>query len=220
MKKFAFVSDFDGTLSDKDFYHIVIDKYMGQVGRDFYHNWKKTKKINVEFLNLIFSNMGKSEEETRAEILNIPLDKYALNFIKKVQKAGGDFYVLSAGTSYYIKILLESLGIDDVSIISMEGMYKDGSIVITPDKDSPYYSEVFGVDKGKIIKELKEKYENVYFAGDSEPDISAAINADLAFAKGELQNLLKNEKCDYMQIDTYNDIDKYFSEKGLLNETT
>ena len=120
MKKFAFVSDFDGTLSSKDFYHIIIDKYMGSAGREFYTEWKKTKKINVEFLNKIFSSVNLTEKQIFDEIIQIPIDAYAKDFIATVRKNNGDFYIVSAGTSYYIKILLESLGIKDVPVISME----------------------------------------------------------------------------------------------------
>ena len=102
MKKFAFVSDFDGTLSAKDFYHIIIDKYLGSAGREFYVEWKKTKKINVEFLNKIFGSVNLTEQELLEEILKIPFDDYAKDFINNVKKNNGDFYNVSAGTSYYI----------------------------------------------------------------------------------------------------------------------
>jgi len=103
MKKFAFVSDFDGTLSSKDFYHIIIEKYMGDEGKKLYNEWKKTKKINVEFLNIVFGSTNLSEKEIYEEIVQIPLDRYAKDFINKIKENNGDFYIVSAGTSYYIK---------------------------------------------------------------------------------------------------------------------
>jgi 2,3-diketo-5-methylthio-1-phosphopentane phosphatase len=216
MKKFAFVSDFDGTLSNRDFYHIVIDKYLGQSGRDFYENWKKNNRINVEFLNKIFSSIHRSEQEIRQDILEIPLDDYVLDFIKLVQNAGGDFYILSAGTSYYINILLAELGVKNVTVVSMEGEYYDGGIRIIPDNESPYYSEVFGIDKGKFISSIKKNYNKVYFAGDSEPDITAAKNADFAFAKGELIEHLKKDGCEFLGVKSFLEIKSYLDDKGVL----
>ena len=58
MKKFAFVSDFDGTLTERDFYHIVIDKFLGDEGRKMYIEQKKNGKIDVPFLNSIFGKIG------------------------------------------------------------------------------------------------------------------------------------------------------------------
>ncbi|HEX3029896.1 MAG TPA: MtnX-like HAD-IB family phosphatase, partial [Clostridia bacterium] len=173
MKRFAFVSDFDGTLSSRDFYHIIIDKYMGNKGREFYTDWKKTRKINVEFLNKIFGSINLSEKEIFDEIIKIPIDPHAKDFINNVKKNAGDFFIVSAGTSYYIKVLFEYLGIKDIQIISMEGAYFEGGIKITPDPGSPYYSDVFGLDKRKVVESLRKDHEFIVFAGDSEPDLQA-----------------------------------------------
>jgi 2-hydroxy-3-keto-5-methylthiopentenyl-1-phosphate phosphatase len=217
MKKFAFVSDFDGTLTKRDFYHIIIDKYLTDWGRSFYEDWKKTKKINVEFLNKIFGSINRSEEEIRGEILNIPIDNYAKAFIKRVSKNGGDFYILSAGTSYYIEILLQHLGLENVNVISMKGIYKDGGISILPDRNHIFYSEIFGLDKKKVIKSLKGKYEFVFFAGDSEPDLEAAKAADTAFAKDGLIDLLSKEKKDFIAFDDFGQVNAYMIEKGWFS---
>ena len=218
MKKFAFVSDFDGTLTQKDFYHIVIDKYLAGWGREFYEDWKKSKKINTEFLNKIFGSLGKTEEEIYEEISKIPLDEHAVDFIEKVKSNGGSFYILSAGTSYYIDILLSQREIKDVPVISMKGIYREGGIEIHPDKNSPYFSEVFGLDKRKVVEELKKTYEMVFFAGDSEPDLEAAKAADVAFAKSDLQDLLRKENVAFVPIENYTQIDKYMMERGWLHD--
>jgi 2,3-diketo-5-methylthio-1-phosphopentane phosphatase len=214
--KFAFVSDFDGTLTDRDFYHIVMDKYLKDWSWDYYNEWKKTKKINVEFLNRIFGAIDREENEILEDILELPLDPYAINFINKIQANGGDFFILSAGTSYYINKLLKHLKVKNVSVISMEGIYKNRGIQIQPDPKSEYYSEVWGVDKEKVIKTLKQKYSKVYFAGDSEPDIGAAKAADCAFARNELQKLLVAEKIEFVPFNKFKEVEKYMLESGLL----
>ena len=192
MKKFAFVSDFDGTLSDRDFYHIVIDKYLSSWGKNFYEEWKKTKKVNI------------------------PLDPCAKEFISFIQKSGGDFYILSAGTSYYINKVIEHFDLQNVTVISMKGIYKNRGIEIIPDPSGEFYSEVFGLDKAKVVLSLKNKYNKVYFAGDSEPDMMAAKEADCAFAKGKLKELLKQEDISYVPFDRFIQIKNYMLENSLL----
>jgi len=216
MKKFAFVSDFDGTLSLKDFYHIVIDKYLGKEGHQFYLNWKKEKKIDVEFLNIIFSQMDRSEQEILEDILEIPLDPYAVEFIELVQAKGGDFYILSAGTSYYIKKLIEHLGLKNITIFSMEGVYKNRGLEIIPDKSSRYFSTVFGVDKGLFVEDLKKEYEKVFFAGDSEPDKTACKAATIGFAKSELLSLLEKEQATFIPFVDYSQVAKHLLENRLI----
>ncbi|MDQ2085208.1 MtnX-like HAD-IB family phosphatase [Herbivorax sp. ANBcel31] len=214
MKNFAFVSDFDGTISLKDFYHIIIDKYLGDEGKNFYQDWKKTKKINVEFLNKIFSSIKLDEKELHKEIFKIPVDKNAIKLIEEVKKRDGDFYILSAGTSYYIKILLDYLNINDIEIISMKGIYINGGIKIIPNEDSLYYSSIFGIDKGKVIEDLKSSYKEVFFAGDSEPDFQAAKKADLAFGKSELKDILKKEDISFIPFRDFSEIINHMEERG------
>lgn len=216
MKKFAFVSDFDGTLTDRDFYHIVMDKYLKDWAWEYYDEWKKTKKVNVDFLNKIFGSMDRSEDEILKDILELPLDPYAVEFIKKVEKCGGDFYILSAGTSYYINRLLAHFNIQNVTVISMEGKYQNRGITIIPDPDSEFYSGIWGVDKAKVVSALKGKYQKVYFAGDSEPDTGAAEAADLAFARNDLKRLLVQRKVPFVPFDRYNEVEEHMSSNGML----
>ncbi|OPX44006.1 2-hydroxy-3-keto-5-methylthiopentenyl-1-phosphate phosphatase [Ruminiclostridium hungatei] len=216
MKNFAFVSDFDGTLTDRDFYHIVMDKYLKGWAWEYYDEWRKTKKINVDFLNRIFGSMDRSEEEILEDIIALPLDSNAVEFIEKVENNGGDFYILSAGTSYYIKKLLAHLNLEKVTVISMEGKYMNRGIKILPDPESEYYSSTWGVDKEKVILSLKEKYEKVYFAGDSEPDVGAAKAADLAFARNDLKNLLSEKNISFVPFHKYSEVQEFMTVHGLL----
>lgn len=216
MKKFAFVSDFDGTLTDRDFYHIVIDKYLSDWAREYYEEWRKTKKINVEFLNKIFGAMDRDEDEILEDILEIPLDPYAAEFIQRVEKSGGDFYILSAGTSYYINRLLEHLNINNVTVISIEGKYRNRGITIMPDPRDEFFSDIWGIDKAKVVSSLKEKYEKVYFAGDSEPDMGAAKASDCAFARNDLQKMLAAGNVPFVPFKKYNEVERYMVDQGWL----
>lgn len=216
MKKFAFVSDFDGTLTDKDFYHIVMDKYLKDWAPGYYDEWIKTKRIDVEFLNKIFGAMDRNEEEILEDILALPLDPYAMDFIKQVERSGGDFFILSAGTSYYIVKLLAHYNIKNITVISMEGIYQNRGIQILPDSSSEFYSDKWGVDKEKVIISLKQEYEKVFFAGDSEPDMGAAKVADYAFARNKLQDLLRSADIPFMPFNKYNEIEEYMLQQGWL----
>ena len=215
MGTFAFVSDFDGTLTSRDFYRIIIDKYLKDQGKALYAQWKQTRKINVEFLNIIFGSMDLSLCDLKDEILRIPLDPAAGDFIREVRKNGGEFIIVSAGTSYYIDILLKHLGID-VTVISMQGIYQDRGIRIIPDVQSPYYSEVFGLDKRKVIEDIKKDYDVVFFAGDSEPDLAAAKAAGYVFAKNELGKMLAEEERQYIEYADYSDIRTWMKREGWL----
>ncbi|MDP4183518.1 MAG: MtnX-like HAD-IB family phosphatase, partial [Bacillota bacterium] len=206
MKDFVFISDFDGTLTDEDFYYIIMNRYLGDEGKKIYKDWIDEKMSVFEFLQKIFGSINESEEEVYKAVMNINFDKYAKGLIKSVKEANGEFIILSAGCSYYIEKLLEHLGIQDVKVISNKGVYENGRILMTADTDSPFYSEVYGVDKALAVEYYKEQYDRLYYAGDSEPDFRASKKADIIFAKGHLQKMLKEANHSFVEVDNFNEI--------------
>jgi 2-hydroxy-3-keto-5-methylthiopentenyl-1-phosphate phosphatase len=215
MKKWAFVSDFDGTISKKDFYWLVIDTYYPE-GKPLYKKWKAGEMQDIDFLSQVFQSIDQHEEQIIQDILSLPIDEHVPSFIRTVQESGGDFYILSAGTDYYIHHILEHYGIKDVPVFSNKGYYEDKNVHLSIDENHKHYSRRYGIDKSKVIAELKETYDVVYFAGDSEPDSHPAKVADLTFAKDALQDLLKENNVPYVAVDSFLQIEEFLREKGTL----
>ncbi|MGE5472657.1 MAG: MtnX-like HAD-IB family phosphatase [Ignavibacteriales bacterium] len=216
MKEFIFFSDFDNTITNKDFYNIVIEKHLQDKGVQLYNDWKAKKMKDVDFLNIVFSSMNSSEEEVIQDILTIPFDMNAPSLIEKIRQAGGDFIIISAGADYYIKKIFEHYSIEGVKVISNPSEYRDGGIHIMPDYTSPYYSDIYGVDKELVVKDFKDKAKKIFYTGDSGPDLKAAEQADVIFAKGQLQNLLANEGYSFVPIGSFKEIEEYFISQGVL----
>ena len=214
-KKFAFISDFDGTLTHKDFYQMIIDEYLGEEGKELYKAWRKSKYKDKDFLHKIYSSINR-DEEILEDILKIEWDKNADKVIQKIRESSGDFIILSAGTSYYIDRLLKKKGLSNIKVYSNPGEYKDRGIHLKIDKNNPYYSEVYGIDKGKVVADLKHKYSYVYYAGDSAPDIPPCKLADICFAKGNLQGMLQEECVNFIPMSDYSDIEKSLIEKRVI----
>ena len=217
LKEFIFISDFDGTMSERDFYHIVMDKYLGQKGKELYASWKRDEMLDVEFLTIVFKAMNRSEQEIDEDILSINIDNYLPTFIEKIKLAGGDFLILSAGTKYYIERLLAIKEMYGIEVISNDGKYENkGITLIPPDKENPFYSERYGIDKAKVVQSLKGKYKKVYFAGDSGPDVNAALLADVAFAKGQLIPLLEAKGAKHVPFTCFSQVEDYLQKNGFL----
>lgn len=214
--EFVFVSDFDGTLTEKDFYQMMIDDYLGDAGQTLYKEWRQGLHLDKDFLGKIYSTINREEDEILKDILRIEWDESAHEFIQKVRQCGGEFIILSAGTSYYIERLLKEKGLSDVKVYSNPGIYKDKGIHLQIDKNSLYYSERYGIDKAKVVEDLKKQYTHVYYAGDSAPDILPCKIADMAFAKGNLQEMLRAENIDFVPIKSFKDVATILIEKGVL----
>jgi 2-hydroxy-3-keto-5-methylthiopentenyl-1-phosphate phosphatase len=216
MNKWAFVSDFDGTISKQDFYWLVINKYFPE-GQELFDKWKRAELLDIDFLSEVFASIHQDEDQIIADILSIPIDEHVPSFIKKVQENNGDFYVLSAGTDYYIYHILKKYGIHNVKVFSNEGYFHEKNVLMNIDENHRHYSKRYGIDKSKVILELREQYEHVYFAGDSEPDSHPAAHADVTFAKDGLQDILKEKQIPFVAVETFAEIETYLRGKGVLS---
>lgn len=209
MKPFIFISDFDNTISEKDFYWILLDDYIGEEGVDFYKAWKKTKKIGTEFLNQVFAMYRLTDEEYLEALDKVRMDKDLEKVVAHVTEKGGDFHLCSAGFDLYIQHALARRGLEHLSLHTNKGIFKDGTFIMTPDKASRFYSDVYGIDKEKVALYYKAQTEKLYFAGDSEPDYWAARHGDVIFAKEELAAILDKEGRAYYPYEDFADILKY-----------
>lgn len=216
MKKWAFVSDFDGTISNEDFYWLVINTYFPE-GRKLFQKWKSGDLLDIDFLQKVFLSIHQDEEKIIEDIVSIAIDDYVPSFFKKVQENHGDVYILSAGTDYYIHHLLQKYEIDDVTVISNPGFFRDKNIHLTINENDPHYSKRYGIDKAKIILQLKSQYEKVFFIGDSEPDSHPAVHADITFAKDSLQEILQSKDVPFVQVETFKEVEQYLQKKGVIS---
>ncbi|OLN22195.1 2,3-diketo-5-methylthio-1-phosphopentane phosphatase [Domibacillus antri] len=215
MEKWAFVSDFDGTISKKDFYWQVIDNYFPE-GRELYTKWKNGEWNDIDFLAKVFASINRKEEQITEDILSIPVDEDVPDFVRRVQQAGGDFYILSAGTDYYIRPIVNYLGLEQVTVFSNKGVFRDQNIQLEIDPNHWSYSERYGIDKAAVIRRLKEEYDIVYFAGDSEPDSHPAELADRTYATGALPDILDEKSVSYVRFRRFNDIAADLAAEGRL----
>ncbi len=206
MKEFAFISDFDGTLTKKDFYKIMSEAYLKEEYLPLFKSWKNGEMKDREYLSYVFNNVKRSEVEIDEDILSIPFDPSAKDFIKQIKDAGGDFIVVSAGTSYYINKIFEKNNIKGVDVYSNKGVFKDSGIYFDLDENSEFYSDRYGIDKLIVVEKLKNNYKKIFYAGDSEPDLKPALAADMIFATGELVELLKKEKKEFIEFKNFSEI--------------
>ncbi|MDK8641843.1 MtnX-like HAD-IB family phosphatase [Niallia taxi] len=216
MKKWAFVSDFDGTISKKDFYWIVIERYFPE-GKELYKEWKNGSIKDIDFLSTVFGAIHQEEDQIIRDVHGIPIDEYVPPFVKAVQQSGGDFYILSAGTDYYIKHIIEKYKLENVVVLSNEGVFKDKNIQLNINKEDWKYSERYGIDKAIVIQKLKEEYEKVYFAGDSEPDSHPAAFADITFARDVLKDLLTEKNIDFIPFESFREIEAQLTKNGQIS---
>ena len=207
MKRFLFITDFDGTATAQDFFLQIMYRYKHK------QIFSKRQSNSFDFLSDILGNINITEQQLQKEIEYIPLDPFFVNTIKTIKELGGDIVVLSAGSTYYIRRKLAMVGLDNIDIISNKGIYKDGGIKLIRDHDNEFYCDMFGIDKIKVVKHFKKYYKTIAYAGDSRVDFDACRLCDIRFAKNTLSRIFDLFLMSYYKFENFDDIKKVLIKK-------
>ena len=76
MAKKIFVSDFDATITQRDFFLLFMDRFLGEEGQRYLAAYRQRNNPSYQFLNDVFAMYRITEEEYRqlvAEIATYPL---------------------------------------------------------------------------------------------------------------------------------------------------
>ncbi len=185
-KKIAFVSDFDGTISDEDFFTYTTNAYFDDEALFPWREYIAGRKHHFDALKEMFAEIHVDESELIALIDKIHIDKALLEVLELCKSKNIPIYVCSAGNDYYIRHLIgKEIKKYNITLISNHGEYnkKDGLVMSAPEKTNPFYDEKVGISKYKAVKKLKDDGYFVIFAGDGPPDFEPAKIADVVFAK-------------------------------------
>lgn len=208
-KKIVLVSDFDGTISKIDFFYYAIDKLLVESDVEPWQEYKAGRITHIEALRRIFAKIRMSTEEFNKFILTLPIEECFVDTVNYCKEKNIDFYIISAGADYYIKLILQYLKVDDyVKLISNNSVYtpNEGLILLESDTSSPIYSYNYGISKKLAVEEIRKDADFIVFAGDGTPDYDAAKLSNVVFARGTLMDLCKQHKLKAHVLTSYYEV--------------
>ena len=158
--KIVLISDFDGTISKKDFFYMVIDTLLKDKKDSLapWNDYLNGKIKHIDALTGIFSQIHLTQAELDKFISTIEVDSYFYDTAKYCKDKNIPFYICSAGTNYYIKKrIFDSLHKYNITLISNDATYsqQDGMKLVAPEQNSPYYNSNTGISKQAIVQKLK-----------------------------------------------------------------
>lgn len=216
-EKTALISDFDGTISDDDFFTYITKAYFDDKALEPWHDYLAHRKTHFNALNEMFQKLrGISEADLQKMMDKIQIDK---NFEKTAQLCAEKnipLYICSAGCDYYINYLIgDIIKKYNITLITNHGVFsqENGLTMYAPDKDSPYYDKELGISKASIVNKLHAEGYKVIFAGDGPPDFDPAKIAEDVFAKKMLLERCRETGIKTHEFNSFNDIYAFIKEK-------
>lgn len=186
------VTDFDGTITDREFYDLAVESFLPREMPDYWSRYAAGEISHFEAISSIFRHLRCDEEQLRALVWRLEPDPRLAKSIRRLQAAGWDVVVVSNGSHWYIDPLLASMGVE-VPVYSSPGhVPPEGGLWMEAPVQSPYFHPSVGIDKRRLVEDMRGKYEAVAFAGNGSPDKAAALSVvpELRFARRWLANWL------------------------------
>ena len=209
--KNVLVSDFDGTMTRRDFFKLAIRQLLPGDGPDFWSEYRAGRMTHFEALRRYFAEIRASEAEVLAVVNLMELDPGLPQAVAELQRAGWKVVVTSAGCDWYIRRLLAQAGLE-LEVHANPGRFVHGmGLQMEMPIDSPFLSPTLGVDKARIVRHHLEAGRTVAFAGDGFPDEEAAllVPACLRFARSDLAGVLQQKGETFQPFDTWLEIARY-----------
>jgi len=188
------VSDYDGTITDKDFYSLLAEHYVPSGTPDYFAQYLEGRITHFEAIAAYFAFAPTEESQLEELLAASQADPELGRSAELLERAGWELWVVSAGSSWYVERVLRRAGVG-APVYSNPGRLEKGRGLVLEklDSSSPYHSPSVGVDKSAVVRHALHVAETVAFAGDGPPDLPPAllVRPNLRFARGFLAEALR-----------------------------
>jgi 2,3-diketo-5-methylthio-1-phosphopentane phosphatase len=186
------VSDFDGTMTRRDFYQLVAERLLPPGTPDHWREYRSGRLSHFEALNAYFAAAVPGEDALHAIARDMGLDPDLRDDVQRLRSSGWAVVVASAGCAWYIRRLLHEAGVV-LPLHANPGEVVKGRLVMELPRTSPVFSSSTGIDKPGVVRIALATHDVVAFAGDGPPDLEPAllVRPELRFATGHLATELE-----------------------------
>lgn len=204
------VTDFDGTMTQRDFYTCVVEQLLKPEDLAPWHDYTAGKITHFESLKRIFARIRGSEVQLERVIDSMQFDPRSADSIKRLRRCGWEVKVVSNGCGWYIEKLFQRHGIE-VELHTNPGDFSpDGGLQMQLPRESTFFCEEVGISKGAVVKHALDSgdYNEVAFAGDGRPDLEPAllVSPDRRFAREWLADALSERTESFHAFEVWSEI--------------
>ncbi len=215
----AIFCDFDGTISRRDVGYNMFRHFSGGANAKFIPAWKSGSMSSREILTEEAALVTGTQDEILSFVMEFQIDPTFSEFAKTCEQQEIPLQILSDGLETYITPILKREKLDHLPVTANRGVFtKTGIAVEFPHANSSCTR--CGSCKAERIREFRTKRGDnatVVFVGDGMSDLCATKEADLLFAKKDLEVYCQRNDIAYLQFTDFSDVMKALVSRGLVN---
>ena len=207
--KTAVQLDFDGTVTEEDVSFLLLDTFVGSGWRKYLDEYS-AGDISVGTFNKKVFGMMIADRKTMTDfVLKSPRVKVRpglKEFTDYCKNKGIEVVIVSNGLTFYIKAILEKLGIDGLDIRAAENVFSPGGLMV----------RYLGPNGKELETGFKEAYTDmlckmgyqVIYVGNGTSDIYPSRKAKYVCATADLLERCRAEKLKCYPFNDFYDVVK------------
>ncbi len=189
------VSDFDGTITRKDFFRLAVERLLPPDTPDHWNDYRAGRISHFEAMRRYYAGIRASEAEVDRIIEAMEPEPLLAEGVEQLRQAGWELVIVSNGCDWYIDRILESAGVK-VPVLTSPSRFVEGQgLLMELPRESPYFDAAVGIAKAAVVREAVNSGRVVAFAGNGFTDVAPAclVEAELRFAREDLAEALQKE---------------------------
>ncbi|MDP6142326.1 MAG: MtnX-like HAD-IB family phosphatase [Dehalococcoidales bacterium] len=177
--------DFDGTITEEDISFLLLDAFASSDWRQLLSGYKEGK-ISVGRFNTKAFTMIKENKQTLDRVIRekVMLRPGFHELLAICQQKGARFVIVSNGLDFYIKTILEAIGVYNIELYAAQARF--GPTGILARYIGPEGVELQDGFKEAYIRHFLKSGYRIIYVGNGISDISSARLAHYIFATGPL----------------------------------
>ncbi len=202
------ITDFDGTYARRDFFDLILEHHDSSGGRAGWQDFVDGKVTLSEGLNAVFTTLRTDDAGAEALVAALDPAPGTAEAVQRLQAAGWEIIVASAGCGWYIERLLAQQGLA-LKVHASPGRFTpETGLVMTPDPAGPYFHPQSGIDKPAVVRDALARDNIVAYAGDSQTDRAGALMVapQMRFVTGWLQRKFAAEGVEHVPFGEWPEI--------------
>ncbi len=214
----AVFCDFDGTISRRDVGYSLFHHFSGGKNDELIPDWKAGRLSTRDCLLKEAAMVHATDEEIYLFLRQFELDPGFVEFVRLCRASSVDLFIVSDGLDFYIRYLLERNNLEHLPVMANRGRLENGGITVEFARHNRYCRRC-GSCKGERIQEYrngKSSKTRVVFVGDGYSDTCAIAEADLIFAKKDLEQYCLINDIVFYSYDDFFDVARKMAELEYL----
>ena len=202
------ITDFDGTFAGRDFFDLIIEQYDPPGARAGWQDFLDGKVTLSEGLGAVFSAWRTDEAGAEALVKALAPAPGTADAVRRLQAAGWEIIIASAGCGWYIERLLDQQGLT-IKVHASPGVFApETGLTMSPDPADKYFHPQSGIDKPIVVHDALQRDPVVAYAGDSTTDRVGAllVPPERRFVTGWLRHQFAKEGVPHVGFEAWPEI--------------